>query len=100
MKRLGGRVIIVTGAGSGMGEGIAKVLARDGAKIVVAELREEAGARVASQTKKRGGKAMAVRCDVSSTTDIDATVRETVRIFGRIDGLVNNAGINFVKDSL
>jgi NAD(P)-dependent dehydrogenase (short-subunit alcohol dehydrogenase family) len=100
MKRLQNKVVIVTGAGGGLGEGIAKVVAAEGAKVVIAELREEAGARVASQIRKRGGKALAVRCDVSRDADIQNTVKQAVKTFGRVDGLVNNAGINFIKDTL
>jgi NAD(P)-dependent dehydrogenase (short-subunit alcohol dehydrogenase family) len=100
MQRLKNKVIIVTGAGGGLGEGIANVLAREGAKVVIAELRKEAGERVAARIRKRRGKALAVPCDVSRNTDIQATVSRTVGKFGRVDGLVNNAGVNFVKDSL
>jgi NAD(P)-dependent dehydrogenase (short-subunit alcohol dehydrogenase family) len=100
MKRLQNKVIIVTGAGGGLGEGIAKVVAAEGARVVIAEMREDAGVRVASQIKKRGGKALAVRCDVSCDADVHNAVKQTVKHFGRVDGLVNNAGINFMKDTL
>jgi len=100
MKRLRNKVIIVTGAGGGLGEGIAKVVAAEGAKVVIAEMREEAGKRVESQIKKRGGKALAVPCNVSRDADIQNAVAATVKKFGRVDGLVNNAGVNFIKDSL
>src|SRR5690242_18760229 len=100
MKRLNDKVIIVTGAGGGLGEGIANVLAHEGAKVVIAELRKDAGERVAARIRKRVGKALAVPCDVSKNADIQAAVSKTVEKFGRVDGLVNNAGVNFVKDSL
>jgi NAD(P)-dependent dehydrogenase (short-subunit alcohol dehydrogenase family) len=100
VKRLQNKVVIVTGAGGGLGEGIARVVAAEGARTVIAEIRAEAGERVAAQIRKRGGKALALRCDVSRDADIQATVQATVKAFGRVDGLVNNAGVNFVKNTL
>lgn len=100
MKRLQGKVIIVTGAGVGLGAGIARVLAREGARVVIAERNAKTGESTAASLRRRGARAIAIRCDVSREEDIAVTVRETVRRYGRIDGLVNNAGVNFIRDSL
>ncbi|MBI4166533.1 MAG: SDR family oxidoreductase [Acidobacteria bacterium] len=91
------RTIIVTGAGGGLGEGIARVCHREGANVVIADLRGEAAQVV---VKSLGARALSLRCDVSKDTELQALVDETVKRFGRIDGLVNNAGINFVKPFL
>ena len=91
------KVVIVTGAGGGLGEGIARVCHREGAKVVIAEVRGDAGAQVAASL---GEGALAVTCNVASDEDLGNLVDTTVKEFGRIDGLVNNAGINFAKPFL
>jgi NAD(P)-dependent dehydrogenase (short-subunit alcohol dehydrogenase family) len=91
------KVIIVTGAGGGIGEGIARVCQREGARVVVADIRGEAARRVAADL---GEQAIAAACDVGSQGDQQRLIDQTVIKFGRIDGLVNNAGINFVKPFL
>ncbi|MCQ9179707.1 SDR family oxidoreductase [Streptomyces sp. IBSBF 2953] len=83
------KVIIVTGAGQGIGEGYARALAAEGARVVVAELNEEQGQRVA---KEIGG-ALFVRTDVADPASADALTDTVMREFGRIDHLVNNAAI-------
>lgn len=95
--RLQGKTAIVTGAGSGIGRGIAEVFAEEGAQVVLAERREEAGEQVAQAIRDAGGAARFVRCDVSVEADVRAMVDETLRAYGRVDVLVNNAGVNFVK---
>ncbi len=87
--RLANKVAIVTGGGSGFGEGIAKRFAADGASIVVADINEEAAKRVADEI---GEKARAVRADVSVNGDVQSMVAAAVGAFGRLDILVNNAG--------
>jgi NAD(P)-dependent dehydrogenase (short-subunit alcohol dehydrogenase family) len=92
-ERLAGRVAIVTGASSGIGEAIAVALAREGAHVALAARRLGELERVAAAIAADGGSALAVPCDVKSESDIIALVERTVNTFGRIDILVNNAGM-------
>ncbi|HEY0834721.1 MAG TPA: SDR family oxidoreductase [Azospirillum sp.] len=87
--RLQDKVAIVTGGGSGFGEGIVKRFAAEGAKVVVADINEEAAKRVAAEV---GDAARAVRADVSVSDDVKAMVQAAVDAFGRLDIVVNNAG--------
>lgn len=89
---LRGLTAIITGAGQGMGRGIALRLADAGAKVVVAGRTVSKCETVAEEIRSRGGEAIAVACDVTVLEDIDAVVAETMAAFGRIDLLVNNAG--------
>ncbi|RYG38119.1 glucose 1-dehydrogenase [bacterium] len=93
-KRLEGKVALVTGASKGIGAGIAKSLAADGAKVVVNFASSREGAdRVVSEIVAAGGEAVAVHADVSSEADLDRLFAETKSAYGRLDFLVNNAGI-------
>ncbi|WP_181801370.1 SDR family oxidoreductase [Streptomyces shenzhenensis] len=83
------KVIIVTGAGQGIGEGYARALAAEGARVVVAELNEEQGQRVAKEI----GDALFVRTDVADPASAEELTGTVMREFGRIDHLVNNAAI-------
>jgi NAD(P)-dependent dehydrogenase (short-subunit alcohol dehydrogenase family) len=85
------RVIIVTGAGQGIGRGIAHHLGRNGAKIVVAEWKKHKMQKTVDELDALGVDALGVVCDVAQQESIDAMVAETVASFGRIDALVNNA---------
>jgi 3-oxoacyl-[acyl-carrier protein] reductase len=87
------KVAIVTGAGQGIGEAYAKALAAEGAAVVIAEINAEQGTRVAGQIQSSGGRAHFVRTDVASVDSAVALAGETVRAFGGIDYLVNNAAI-------
>ena len=91
MGRLDGKVAIVTGSGQGIGRGIALVFAREGAHVVVAELKEHRAERTAGEITERGGSAIALAVDVSRREQVDRMVAATVERFGRIDVLVNNA---------
>src|SRR3989449_9435463 len=90
--RLGGKVAIVTGAGSGIGKALATRLAKDGAGVVIADLRNHdvAAAEIARVT---GAKTLGLKVDVSAESDVERMAAETVRAFGRIDILVNNAAL-------
>ncbi|HEX5496123.1 MAG TPA: SDR family NAD(P)-dependent oxidoreductase [Mycobacteriales bacterium] len=93
MGLLEGKVVIVTGAGRGIGRGEAIEAARQGAAVVVNELDEEVGRAVAGEITAAGGRAVADSGDVSDETAADALVRRAVDEFGQLDALVNNAGV-------
>ena len=93
-KKLEGRVAMVTGASKGIGAGIAVHLADEGAAVVVNYATSKAGAdRVVSAITGKGGKAVAVQADVARKADIQRLFAETQAAFGRLDVLVNNAGV-------
>jgi len=92
--RLKDRTIIVTGAGSGIGAGIALDLARHGANVVVADINAEAAERVAANvSSETGGTAIAHRVDVTDRQSIQTLIADTVSAFGRLDVMFNNAGL-------
>ena len=93
MRGLAGKVCVVTGASSGIGEATARALAAGGAEVVLAARREDRLVEDAKEIRRMGGTALPVRCDVTSLADVQNLVRETERTFGRCDVLVNNAGI-------
>jgi 3-oxoacyl-[acyl-carrier protein] reductase len=86
-------VAIVTGAGQGIGEAYAKALAREGARVVVAEINEKQGERVAEEIRKEGGDARFVCVDVASPESTQSLAKATSDAYGGIDFLVNNAAI-------
>lgn len=88
-----GRVVIVTGAGQGIGRAYAREFAAAGAIPVIAERSEEAGARVAEEIATAGGSALAIPTDVADPASVDSLVTEVLDRYGRIDALVNNAAI-------
>ena len=90
-QRLEGKVAIVTGAGQGVGRGIALAFAREGARCVIAEFNEETGRQVVGQVEALGAKASFVQCDVTKRESVDAAVAHAIETFGAIDVLVNNA---------
>lgn len=90
--RLSGKIAIVTGAGSGFGEGIAKRFAQEGAGVVVNDVNDSGGQRVAGEISSVGGKAVYVKGDVTRAADWASLVGATRSAFGRLDIVVNNAG--------
>jgi len=91
--RLDGKVSIITGGGSGMGRVAAQLFAGQGAKVVVAEYSEAAGAETVELVRAAGGEATFIRTDVSSEADAQAMVEHAVATYGRLDCLYNNAGV-------
>jgi 3(or 17)beta-hydroxysteroid dehydrogenase len=94
MGRVAGKVALVTGGASGLGEATARALAREGAKVAVADVNEAGAKRVASEI---GAAALALRLDVTSEPDWQRAIAETLRAFGGLHVLVNNAGIVVVR---
>jgi 3-oxoacyl-[acyl-carrier protein] reductase len=94
MSKLKGKVAVITGASKGIGAGIAKGLAAEGASVVVNYSSSKEGAdRVVGEITGKGGKAIAVQGDVSKAADVQRIFAETKKAFGRLDVLVNNAGV-------
>jgi 3-oxoacyl-[acyl-carrier protein] reductase len=94
MSKLNGKIAIVTGASKGIGAGIAKAFAAEGARVVVSYGSDKEGAdQVVREITARDGKAIAVQADVSKAADVKRLFAETKQAFGRLDVLVNNAGV-------
>lgn len=92
-ERLDGTVALVTGASSGIGEATARALAAQGATVAVVARRRERLEQLAAAIERDGGKALAIEADVTSEHEARDAVERTVRAFGRLDTLVNNAGV-------
>ncbi|MBW8351252.1 glucose 1-dehydrogenase [Bacillus sp. IITD106] len=93
-KRLNGKVVVITGATKGIGKGIAYICAKEGAKIVVNGRNKDAGLKVAEDIKQNyGTDAIFIQSDISTETGCRELIEQSIAYFGRIDGLVNNAGI-------
>jgi 2-hydroxycyclohexanecarboxyl-CoA dehydrogenase len=91
MQDLEGKVVIITGAGQGVGRGMALAFGAAGSRVVLAGRTEAKVAAVADEIAGEGGDALALRCDVANADDVAATVAATIDRFGRVDGMINNA---------
>lgn len=93
MGRLENKVAIITGAANGMGAATASMFAKEGAKVVLTDIQEDKMQELVAVIKEKGGEAMAVKHNVASGADWDRVRDETLKAFGKIDILINNAGI-------
>src|SRR3712207_9164842 len=87
------KVAFVTGAASGIGRAAALAFAREGARVVAADVSEQGNQETARLVEEAGGRALAVRCDVSRAEDVKAALDKSVEVFGRVDYAFNNAGV-------
>ncbi len=90
---LEGRVVVITGGAQGIGEACARRLVQDGAAVALWDLADTAGQALADELTRAGGQALYQRCNVAVKTEVDAALAATLARFGRLHGLVNNAGI-------
>ncbi|HSP19580.1 MAG TPA: 3-hydroxybutyrate dehydrogenase [Myxococcaceae bacterium] len=94
--RLSGRVVLVTGGGGGLGRAMAEGFAREGAAVAVTDVNLDGARSVAKGIEERGGQGLALAMDVTSETQVDQGVAETVRALGRLDVVVSNAGVQHI----
>lgn len=92
--RLEGKVIIITGAASGMGRAASILFAKEGAKVIAADIDETQGKKTVETVRSNGGNATFVKCDITKLEDTQNVVKDTIKTYGKLDGLYNNAGIN------
>jgi NAD(P)-dependent dehydrogenase (short-subunit alcohol dehydrogenase family) len=96
-SHLEGRVAVVTGAGRGIGEGIARRFAREGATVVAAQRTRSDGEQVVAAIERDGGRAVSIETDVSSEQSVQKMFETTLEAFGRLDALCNNAGVGLLR---
>ncbi|MGG7466690.1 MULTISPECIES: SDR family NAD(P)-dependent oxidoreductase [Bacteroidota] len=87
------KIVLITGAASGMGKAVAVMAAERGAKVIVSDISQEAAQTVVDEIISNGGMATAVKCDVSKDAEVKALIDRTVELYGRLDAAFNNAGI-------
>src|SRR5205085_5490464 len=95
--RLKDQVAWISGATSGIGEAAARLFAQEGAKVALAGRRLALSRRIASELKAQGGEALPIACDVSQEQQVRDSIRKTVEHFGRLDIIINNAGMVHIK---
>ena len=94
------KVVIITGASKGLGVAMAEICAAEGAKVVLATRSLDRMKTIENRIKAKGGIAHSVRCDMGNLHDLQVLIDETLGKFGAIHGLINNAGVNYVKPFL
>ena len=99
-ERLKGKVVLLTGAAQGIGEAIVAAFASQAARLVISDIQAQKVEQVAALWRERGADVHAMRADVSNPQDLDAMARRAVELYGRIDVLVNCAGVNVFRDPL
>ena len=97
--RVAGKVALITGSASGMGQAEARLFAQEGAQVVVADILETEAQQVVADLTQASGKAHFIRLDVTQETDWQEAIRTTVSTFGKLDILVNNAGLSGTHDT-
>jgi len=98
MGRLAGKIALITGSGTGIGRAAALRFANEGARVVISEINEAAGAAVADEIAGEGGEALFVRTDVTDESSVEASIRAATQRFGQLDILYNNAGGSTTSD--
>jgi NAD(P)-dependent dehydrogenase (short-subunit alcohol dehydrogenase family) len=93
IKSMEGKVALVTGSGSGIGRATAPVFAREGAKVVIADINVEAGQETADRIKKDGGAAIISQADVTQSSQVEKLINSIIEVYGRLDCACNNAAI-------
>ncbi|MEO8441511.1 MAG: SDR family NAD(P)-dependent oxidoreductase, partial [Betaproteobacteria bacterium] len=99
MGRLAGKVVFITGAGSGIARAAASIFAREGAQVALAEIKPDLGSATEKRVRDAGGEAMFVHTDVTNEDSVEAAIAASVRRFGRLDVLYNCAGGSVPADS-
>ena len=100
MGTLDGKVALVTGAGRGLGRACARILSREGARVVVAEVVQDRGEETVTLIKDAGGEAICVAADISQSSDVQAMVRAAVSTYGGLDCAINNAVLGIGRHPL
>jgi NAD(P)-dependent dehydrogenase (short-subunit alcohol dehydrogenase family) len=93
MGKLNGKVALVTGGGSGMGQAVATLFAQEGARVSIIDCATEAGSNTVEAIKKSGGEAIFIKADLSNTEDVKGMIKQTVGSYGKLDILYNNAAV-------
>ena len=91
--QLAGKVALVTGGASGIGRATALTFAREGAKLIIADMNEDGGRQTVHMIQENGGEATFVQVDVSNATEVEAMISKAVETYGRLDCAHNNAGV-------